>query len=94
MGEMGQLLANSDFMDSLPIPSIPCKIYSGTKGLQGRYSPFGDQENDGVLTVSETLLPNVPTETVATMHTFIMNKKVVAEDIVELAGLAQQNNNA
>lgn len=90
MGEMGQLLANSDFMDSLPIPNIPCKIYSGTKGLKGRYSPFGDQENDGVLTVSETLLPNVPTETVATMHTFIMNKKMVAEDIINLINISYE----
>ncbi len=85
MGEMGQLLANSEFMDSLPIPSIPCKIYSGTKGLQGRYSPFGDQENDGVLTVSETLLDSIPAEMIAATHTFIMNKKVVAADIIKLA---------
>ena len=83
MGEMGQLLANPDFMESLPIPSIPSKIYSGTNGLRGRYSPFGNQANDGILMVEETLLPNVPTETVAAMHTFIMNKKAVAEDIIK-----------
>jgi hypothetical protein len=90
MGEMGQLLANPDFMDSLPVPSIPSKIYAGNKGLRGRYSPFGDQENDGVLTVTETLLPTIPIETVPAVHTFIMNKKAVAEDIIKLIKSIQQ----
>jgi hypothetical protein len=87
-GEMGQLLANPDFMDSLHLPDIPTKIYAGNAGLRGRYSPFGEQANDGVLSVTETLLPPIPTETVPAVHTFIMNKKVVAEDIIKLAHAA------
>ena len=83
-GEMGQLLANPDFMDSLHLPDIPTKIYAGNAGLRGRYSPFGEQANDGVLSVTETLLPTIPTETVPAVHTFIMNKKVIAEDIIKL----------
>jgi hypothetical protein len=63
-GEMGQLLANPDFMDSLHLPDIPTKIYAGNAGLRGRYSPFGEQPNDSILTVEETLLPNIPSETV------------------------------
>lgn len=88
-GEMGQLLANPHFMDSLPAPDVPTKIYSGINGLRGRYSPFGEQLNDGVLAVEETLLPNVPYETVAAVHTFIMNKKAIAEDIVKLMNTAR-----
>jgi hypothetical protein len=83
-GEMGQLLANALFMDALHLPDVPTKIYSGTDGPRGRYSPFGEQPNDGVLTVEETLLPTIPSETIAAVHTFIMNKKAIAEDIIRL----------
>lgn len=82
-GEMGQLLANQDFMSSLPIPDVPTKIYSGNAGLTGRHSPFGDKANDGVLMVKETLLPGIPRQTVPSLHTFIMNNKVIVKDIME-----------
>lgn len=88
-GEMGQLLANPEFMDSLLLPDVPTKIYSGINGVRGRHSPFVEQLNDGVLTIDETQLANIPSETVAAVHTFIMNKKAVAEDIVKLTRLAQ-----
>ena len=86
-GEMGQLLANPAFMDSLHLPDMPTKIYAGNAGLRGRYSPFGEQANDGVLSVTETLLPPIPTETIPAVHTFIMNKKAIADDIVKLANV-------
>jgi hypothetical protein len=85
---MGQLLANPRFMDSLLLPDVPTKIYSGINGVCGRYSPFGEQLNGGVLAVDETQLANIPSETVAAVHTFIMNKKAIAEDIVRLTRLA------
>lgn len=84
-GEIGQLLASERFMDSLPAPEVPTKIYAGTGGPRGRYSPFGDELNDGVLTVDETVLPGVPMETVPIIHTFIVNSKFVAQDIVKVA---------
>ncbi len=81
-GEMGQLLASQPFMSSLPLPNVPTKIYAGTGGPTGRYSPFGEAPNDGILTVQETALSSVPLTTVPAVHTFIMNAKTVAEDIV------------
>ena len=42
-------------------------------------------EDDGVVTVKETLLPGVPVQTVPVIHTFIMNSRVVAQDIVKIA---------
>jgi len=84
MGEMGQLLANDQFMNALPVPDVPCKIYAGISGWQGKYSPFGLKANDYILTVEETTLNNIPLETVTAVHTFIMNHKAVAEDIVKL----------
>jgi len=89
-GEMGQLLANPAFMDSLHLPDMPTKIYAGNAGLRGRYSPFGEQANDGVLSVTETLLPTIPTETVPAVHTFIMNKKVISDNIIRLAKTAKR----
>jgi hypothetical protein len=82
MGEMGQLLADETFMASLPVPQVPVRIYAGTAGPTGRFSPFGDAPNDGILTVAETqgglaikpvLIPST--------HTFIMNSRLVAADI-------------
>lgn len=84
-GEFGRRLADKQFFESLPLPNIPTKIYAGTGGPCGRYSPFGQEANDGVLTVRETLLPDVPVQTVPMLHTFIMNSKVVSRDIVKIA---------
>jgi pimeloyl-ACP methyl ester carboxylesterase len=84
-GEMAQLLADSGFMESLPVPNVPTKIYAGTAGPRGRRSPFGDEPNDSVLMVKETMLRDVPHQTVPVLHTFIMNSKVVTQDIVKIA---------
>ena len=82
MGQMGQLLANEDFMKSLPWPSMPCYVYAGTGGPTGKYAPFGDQPNDGILTVAETkIVSSTPVIQVPSLHTFIMNSRQVAEDI-------------
>jgi hypothetical protein len=83
-GEMAQLLADQHFMESIPPLDVPAKIYAGTAGPRGRYSPFGDEPNDSVLAVRETMLPNVPHQTVPVLHTFIMNSKVIAQDIVDI----------
>jgi hypothetical protein len=85
MGDVGKVLANQQFMETLPLPSVPTKIYAGIAGPRGRYSPFGEEPNDGLLTVRETLLPSVPLQTVPSLHTFIMNSKIVTQDIVRIA---------
>lgn len=82
-GEMAQLLADQTFMESIPSLSVPTKIYAGTAGPRGRFSPFRDEPNDSVLTVKETMLPNIPHQTVHVLHTFIMNSKSITEDILK-----------
>ena len=84
-GEIGQVLADQQFMESLPPTGVPTKIYAGTGGPRGRYSPFGEEPNDGVLTVAETFLPGIPIQTIPVLHTFIMNSNVVTQDIVNIA---------
>ncbi|CAG7856227.1 hypothetical protein MCAMS1_00635 [biofilm metagenome] len=82
-GEMGQLLANQEFMSSLPIPGMLTKVYAGTAGLTGRYSPFGEDANDGILMVKETQLPSAVMQTVPSLHTFIMNNSNLIGDIIK-----------
>ena len=84
-GEVGQLLGSEAFMSSLPVPEIPTRIYAGTAGPRGPLSPFGSELNDGILTVSETELPGIPLVQVPALHTFIMNARVVADDIIRNA---------
>lgn len=92
MGDMGQKLANQEFMSNLPLPNVPTKIYAGVSGFQGKHSLFDNQPNDGVLMLEETQLTNIPLETVATVHTFIMNDKTVADDIIKLTMSYQHKN--
>ncbi len=71
-------------MESIPQTGVPTKIYAGTAGPRGRYSPFGDEPNDSVLALKETMLPNVPVQTLPVLHTFIMNSRIITQDIVKI----------
>jgi hypothetical protein len=84
-GDFGRILGNDEFMESLPAASVPAKVYAGTAGPRGRFSPFGDEPNDGVLTLNEATLPGVPVQNIHILHPFIMNSKIVTQDIVRIA---------
>jgi len=85
-GEMGQLLSDPAFMESLPVPKVPTRVYAGNKGLRGKHSPFGLEPNDGILAVSETpLFEGQSIIELPMIHTFIMNSQRVLDDIVEVA---------
>ncbi|MDR2244159.1 MAG: alpha/beta hydrolase [Burkholderiales bacterium] len=85
-GEMGQLLASPAFMAALPTPSMPTTVYVGTRGWRGRFSPFADEVNDGILSVAETAfpetLPNIQRVEIHTAHSFVMNHKDLIHDII------------
>jgi pimeloyl-ACP methyl ester carboxylesterase len=81
-GDSGQLLLDDAFMAALPIPEGIVRVYAGTAGYRGKWSPFHDEANDGVLSVAETMLPNGHEPVlVPALHTFIMNSEAVADDI-------------
>jgi Alpha/beta hydrolase family len=84
MGEMGQLLANPTFMNALPVPTCPTRVYAGDAGPVGHLSPFGAEPNDGILSVAEATIPGLPITTVRKLHTFAMNAQVIANDIGEV----------
>ena len=80
-GDSGQLLLDDAFMAALPIPEV-VRVYAGTAGYRGKWSPFHDEANDGVLSVSETMLSGADEPIlVPALHTFIMNSEAVADDI-------------
>jgi hypothetical protein len=83
-GECGQLLTQADFFAQLPRLSIPYTIVAGTRGGPGR-SAFGDEPNDGVVAVSETLVaPHDTPITVPARHTFMMNDRLVLAAILRV----------
>lgn len=81
-GEMGQLLAVDAFMSQLPMPSVPTRIYAGVGGLRGAWLPFGTEANDFILSISEaTGRFEAEALKVPSSHTYIMNSKLVFEDM-------------
>ncbi len=85
-GQMGQLLANPEFMDALPVPDCPTRVYAGNAGPVGHLSPFGTEPNDGILSVKEATIPGLPVTTVRKLHTFVMNAPIIADEIGQMVG--------
>ena len=52
-GDCGQLLASAQRMAAIAIPSLPLTSIVGISGPTGVLSPFGDELNDGVVSLSE-----------------------------------------
>lgn len=81
-GEMGLRLADAAFMDALPLPQVPTRLYVGVSGPRRRGLPFGTDANDMILSVAEATgrFAGVVVE-VPAVHTFIMHSRVVADDL-------------
>jgi hypothetical protein len=89
MGECGVNLSSPLFYASLPVPDVPYTIVAGTAGPRGRWSPFGDELNDGVVAVSETCICDEdPLIVLPVTHTFMMNNARVHEVIRHALAIA------
>jgi len=88
-GDCGQMLATPERMEQIPLPSVPTKAIVGTSGPRGRFSPFGDEENDGVVTTSEANYPDADLLFLPALHTFLMNHPAVVEPILQFANKAE-----
>ena len=89
MGESGVNLSNSAFYDGLPTPQVAYTSVAGTAGPRGRWSPFGEEPNDGIVTVRETQLQDEdPVSLVHATHTFMMNHARVQAVIRETLAAA------
>lgn len=79
-----QMLASEEFMGSLPLPEVRTRVYAGTAGPTGRFSPFGDETNDSILTVDDTRLgPEDDLVLIPAIHTLIMNAGEVARNLID-----------
>ncbi|HTD06598.1 alpha/beta hydrolase [Undibacterium sp.] len=52
-GDCGQLLASEERMRAIPAASVPTTVMIGNRGIKGRLSPFGDEDNDCIVSFSE-----------------------------------------
>lgn len=52
--DSGRMLGSLQHMQAITSPGVPSVAIVGTRGLRGRLSPFGVEDNDGVVAVSET----------------------------------------
>lgn len=52
--DSGRTLGSVQRMQSIAKPEVPSVAIIGTRGLRGRLSPFGQEDNDGVVAVNET----------------------------------------
>lgn len=78
MGECGVNLSSELFYAALPPPTVPYTIVAGTAGPRGRWSPFGDEPNDGIVAVSETRVQDDDVVVfLPVTHTFMMRDRAV-----------------
>ena len=81
-GDAGDLLAHEERLAGIPSATVPCTVIAGTRGINGRWSPFGNEANDGLVAVSETELDGAEESvTVPARHPFIMNDRRAREII-------------
>lgn len=55
-GDAGRMLASPERMAAIPPPTAPSLVVAGTRGPRGRWSPFGDEVNDGLVALEEARL--------------------------------------
>jgi hypothetical protein len=86
-GECGSRLASEEFYARLPAPAIPYTIIAGSWGPVGRWSPFGNDINDGLVAVSETLVLDDDTPVVMPIsHAMLPHSNAVQALVVEAIG--------
>lgn len=82
--DCGRRLADPGLFDGLAAPAYPYLVIAGTRGVYGRWSPFGAEPNDGLVAVDEARLGSPDhLVTVPAAHTFMMNHPAVRRAIRE-----------
>ena len=82
-GDCGRFLACPDTIPALPVPAVPYTLVAGTAGPRGRWSPFGDAPNDGVVAVAEVPITSDDRPVlVPALHTWIMDYPAVRSAVL------------
>ncbi|MES2257792.1 MAG: alpha/beta fold hydrolase [Pseudomonadota bacterium] len=87
-GDCGQLLGSPARMGAIGPLSIPTTGVIGVRGMQARFGPFGDEANDGIVSVSEVVAPWLSNRIqIHVVHTLLPSSGLVAK--IVLQGLAE-----
>ncbi len=83
-GDCGQLLSTPSRMNAIGALSIPTTGIIGVRGVTGAMSPFGDESNDGVVSLSEVDAPWLSQRVhIPVIHTLLPSSNRVAEIIAQ-----------
>lgn len=81
--DCGRFLACPDTIPALPCPAVPYTLIAGSAGPRGKWSPFGDESNDGIVAVSEVPIRDTDVPLVFPVwHTVMMNDRAVQAAVV------------
>lgn len=82
--DCGQLLGSAERMAGIGMPTCPVTGIAGTKGLSGRLSPFGQEPNDGIVSLSEVSADWLTDQvTVPVIHSWLPASDLVAQIILK-----------
>ena len=82
-GDCGQLLGSVDRMNAIGPPAVPVTGIVGTRGISNRFGIFGDEVNDGLVSVSEVSAPWLTScVQVPFFHTLLPSSAQVADIIL------------
>jgi hypothetical protein len=83
-GQSGANLASAEFYSQLAPLSCPYTLIAGTVGPTGPFSPFGDEPNDLILSLSDVKMRSQDTPIlVPAPHSFIMNHPQTKAAIIQ-----------
>jgi hypothetical protein len=81
--DCGRFLAGPESIARLPVPPVPYTLIAGTAGPRGRWSPFGDEPNDGIVAVSEVPIRDADVPVLLPVwHTVMMDDERVKSAVV------------
>lgn len=83
-GDCGQLLGALDRMNAIAPPAVPVTGIVGTRGIGNWLGIFGDEVNDGLVSISEVSAPWLTNcVRVPVLHTWLPSRAQVAEIILQ-----------
>ena len=83
-GDCGQLLGSPDRMSAVGAPTVPVTGIVGTRGITNRFGIFGDEVNDGLVSISEVSAPWLTScVQVPVIHTLLPSSARVADIILQ-----------
>ena len=79
-GDSGQLLGTPEKMEALPPIHVPTLLIAGTRGPVGKVSLFGEERNDGIVSLEEAMIDGAQMLELPVLHSFMMNDRRVRRE--------------